>query len=67
MNTYVLLVKIGDRGEDGRNGIPGSAGSPGQCPNDCYYAQMYMQQLQAAQLQQQNQKGPSPHSLNIKG
>lgn len=52
---------------DGRNGLPGSAGSPGQCPNDCYYTQqLYMQQLQAAHAQQQT-KGPSPLSLNIKG
>ncbi|XP_055322507.1 collagen alpha-1(IX) chain-like isoform X2 [Sitodiplosis mosellana] len=57
----------GDRGEDGRNGIPGSSGAPGQCPNDCYYTQMYMQQLQAAQAQQHQSKGPSPLSLNIKG
>ncbi|XP_031639464.1 collagen alpha-1(IX) chain-like [Contarinia nasturtii] len=57
----------GDRGQDGRNGTPGSPGAPGQCPNDCYYTQMYMQQLQAAQAQQQQSKGPSPLSLNIKG
>lgn len=56
----------GERGEDGRNGLPGTAGSPGQCPNDCYYTQLYMQQLQAAHAQQQT-KGPSPLSLNVKG
>lgn len=56
----------GERGEDGRNGTPGVPGSPGQCPNDCYYTQMYMQQLQAAHAQQQT-KGPSPQNLYTKG
>lgn len=47
--------------------IIGEPGPPGQCPSDCYYTQMYMQQLQAARAQQQQTKGPSPLSLNIKG
>lgn len=56
----------GERGENGRNGLPGTPGTPGQCPNDCYYTQMYMQQLQAAHAQQQT-KGPSPQNLYSKG
>lgn len=87
---FIHFNILGERGEDGRNGIPGksfyasfyefriniyivfvfvsgSPGSPGQCPNDCYYTQLYMQQLQAAHAQQQQTKGPSPLSLNIKG
>lgn len=47
--------------------MPGTRGEQGQCPTDCYYTQMYMQQLQAAQAQQSQSKGPTPLNLNFKG